>query len=955
MNEDKNQSGPSFHLPTEEEQILAFWEKERIFERSVNERSADKPYVFYEGPPTANGKPGIHHILGRTFKDAIPRYKTMQGYRVERKAGWDTHGLPVELQVEKALGISGKPQIEAIVEGDVAASIAKFNALCRESVWQYKDEWERLTKRMGFWLDMDHPYVTLDTPYIESVWWILKQVWDKGLLYEDFKIVPYCTRCGTALSSHEVAAGYDEVTDRSVYLKFPVVGQEKTFLLAWTTTPWTLPGNVALAIHPTIEYGVYEHESGERYIVAVERAAAVFGANVPSKTPITTDQLLAMTYKPLFDVPSLQSDASYRVYPAEFVTTSDGTGIVHTAVMYGEDDFVLGTKLGLPKHHTVDLNGLFTADVSEFAGKKAKDPTTEDDIVQSLSARGLLFKEEPYSHTYPFCWRCSTPLLYYGKRSWFIRMSALREQLLERNATVQWVPDHLRDGRFGEWLREVKDWAISRDRYWGTPLPIWRCGSCDHALCVGSLDELKAVSASPVPDDLHRPQIDAVAISCPQCGDAMARYPEVIDVWFDSGSMPYAQHHYPFEHKELVDGGQAFPADYIAEGIDQTRGWFYTLLAIATLLDRPAPYKAVVSLGLVLDKAGKKMSKSKGNVVDPWEAIEAYGIDPIRWYFYSVNQPADTKKFDPAEIEQVVRKVFLLGWNVYQFLALKQSDTELTQDTEPVFVTLDEWLHARMERCVREVTAALDRFDFFYATREIKEALTDLSTWYVRLSRKRTDERFVQELTGALRTISLLLAPFAPFFAELLWQRLRDASDPISVHLAGWPIVERSEHEYRLEEMSVVMRLVEQGRALRSKLGIPLRQPLASFTLVHAKDIEAELQSIIARELNVKAIRRSETGEPSYDTALTAELVAEGQVRELTRAIQQLRKEAGLQPGDRASVSLTGPSEALAAVRPYQPALEEATHAAITFDPHEPAEQAGARMVGGFGVTLQRA
>ncbi len=920
------------NLPQEEERVLAFWERERIFVRSVDERPASNRYVFYEGPPTANGKPGIHHVLGRTFKDAIPRYKTMRGYRVERKAGWDTHGLPVELQVEKQLGISGKPQIETIVQGDVAASIAKFNALCRESVWQYKDEWERLTKRMGFWLDMEHPYVTLDTDYIESVWWILKQVWDKDLLYEDFKIVPYCTRCGTALSSHEVATGYDEVTDRSVYLKFPVIGRERTYLLAWTTTPWTLPGNVALAVNPDVTYSVFEHPSGERYILADDREAAVFGTAGHAKTPLTSDELLSMRYESLFTVPALVSDASYKVYPAGFVTTGDGTGIVHTAVMYGEDDFALGTAVGLPKHHTVDLDGNFTADVIGFAGKKAKDPVTEDELLAALSERELVFKEEPYTHTYPFCWRCATPLLYYGKRSWFIRMSALRDELIARNDTVRWVPDHLKDGRFGEWLREVKDWAISRDRYWGTPLPVWRCQDCDAKRCVGSIAELAEAAGAPVPSDLHRPGIDALTIPCQSCPGTMTRYPEVIDVWFDSGAMPFAQQHYPFEHADRIDAGQDFPADYIAEGIDQTRGWFYTLLAVATLLDRPAPYKAVVSLGLVLDKAGKKMSKSKGNIVDPWAAIDEFGIDPIRWYFYSVNQPADTKRFDPADIAQAVRKVFLPAWNMTEFLALHDANGR-ENDAEPsdAAAALDAWLGERRSQVIADVTLSLDAFDFFHATQSIRDYLTELSTWYVRLSRKRDDAQFAGELRTSLKTAALLLAPFTPFFAELLWERVRSDTDPVSVHLAAWPDSGHDRDGSLLAPMASAMALVERGRAVRAKLGIAVRQPLASFTFVGEADLAPGTAAIIAQELNVKQVLRTNAGDPSFDTVITPELKAEGLARELTRSIQQLRKDAGLQPTDPAAVTIAGPADDQDMLKTHIPGIEQTTDTVITF------------------------
>lgn len=930
MNIEDEAPKTGLHLPAEEEKILAFWEQEDIFRRSVNERPVDRQFVFYEGPPTANAKPAIHHVLGRTFKDAIPRYKTMQGFRVERKAGWDTHGLPVELQVEKALGISGKPQIEAIVAGDLSASIARFNQLCKESVWQHKEEWEKLTKRMGFWLDMSDPYVTFDRSYIESVWWVLKQAWDKELLYEDFRVVPYCYRCGTSLSSHEVALGYDEVTDRSVYIKFAVKGKERTYLLAWTTTPWTLPGNVALAINPSIAYSVFDDESGEHYILADEREAAVFGTTGHVKTAISADELLAMDYLPLFDIPALQTSTAYKVYPADFVTIGDGTGIVHTAVMYGEDDFALGSSVGLPKYHTVDLNGLFTDEVPGFGGRKAKDKDTEAEIINLLTGQGNILKEEAYTHTYPFCWRCSTPLIYYGKRSWFIRMSGLREQLLERNAGVRWVPEHLRDGRFGEWLREVKDWALSRDRYWGTPLPIWHCDSCDHKTCIGSFDELASHSGAAAPNDVHRPAIDEVTFACTACqSGTMHRYSEVIDVWFDSGAMPLAQQHYPFERKEVIESGRAYPADYIAEGIDQTRGWFYTLLAIATMLDLDAPYKTVVSYGHLLDKQGKKMSKSKGNVIDPWEAIAQYGIDPIRWYFYSVNQPADTKKFDPVEIEQSVRKVFLICWNMLSFLSLQEASTEeRSDDIEPVFASLDRWLEQRTAHACSVVTESLNAYDFFHATRELRGFVTELSTWYLRLSRKRTDAQFQPAFRASLRTLALLMAPFAPFFAEMMWQRVKRDDDVVSVHLAEWPTNTVEVDDDVLHSMLRVQSIVERGRAVRSQIKINVRQPLASVKITLDGEIQPDQIEILKNELNVKNVEIAVVNdmneiEIEYETTITEELRVEGLVREVTRAIQQLRKTAGLAPSDAALVSIVGNSEQFAA---FLPQIERMTH-----------------------------
>ena len=936
MNKNEPSEKPSFHLPSEEEKILTFWEKERIFERSLEERPSENPFVFYEGPPTANGKPAMHHVLGRTFKDAIPRYQTMRGKRVERKAGWDTHGLPVEIQVEKTLGISGKRQIENIVPGDVRASIAKFNDLCRESVWEYKDEWERLTKRMGFWLDLDHPYITFETSYIESVWWVIKQIWDKELLYEDFKVVPYCFRCGTALSSHEVAQGYDEVTDRSVYLKFPVIGKENTYLLAWTTTPWTLPGNVALAINPEVAYSIFEAETGEKYIFADARENAVFGNIGHQKQAISKAELLSLEYKPLFDIPALQGDTSYHVFAAPFVTTDDGTGIVHTAVMYGEEDFALGAEVGLPKHHTVDADGNFTDDVVGFAGRKAKDVKTESEIIDLLNQHGNILKEEACKHTYPFCWRCSSPLIYYAKRSWFIRMSSLREQLIDRNNGVEWVPKNLKDGRFGDWIREVKDWALSRDRYWGTPLPIWRCTSCGKQECFGSIQSLSERSMSTVPDDLHKPGIDEVKLSCAECDAAMERYPEVIDVWFDSGAMPFAQHHYPFENKSQMDTSDTlYPSDYIAEGIDQTRGWFYTLLAIATLLGRPAPYKVVVAYGHLLDKQGKKMSKSKGNVVNPWEMIEKFGMDPIRWYFYSVNQPGDTKKFDANEIDQVVRKTFLICWNMLSFLSLHESkQQEAVAERDSAYVLLDDWLRARSASVVQEVTKSLDAYDFFHATLAIRDYVNDLSTWYLRLSRKRTDAQFTTEFRIALRGLAGLFAPFAPFFAEMIWQKLRQKDDEISIHLTMWPRSVIDLDTSVLQSMAAVREIVEVGRAERSKASINARQPLVKADAIVRSQLSDGQIDLIKKELNVKHINvtveeRIESVEVTLDTTITAELQAEGMVRELTRAIQQLRKTAQLQPGDEAKILIWGEPSNMELVRAYLQVVGEATTTTI--------------------------
>ena len=928
-------SMPSF--PAEEEHVLSFWEQERVFERSVAQRPDNDRFVFYEGPPTANGMPGLHHVIARAFKDAVPRYQTMRGKRVERRAGWDTHGLPVELQVEKQLGISGKRDIENIVPNDVQASIAKFNQLCRESVWQYKDEWERLTKRMGFWLDLDHPYITYENEYIESLWWILSELWQRQLLYEDFKVVPFCPRCGTALSSHEVAQGYRDTTDRSVYIKFSVLDEEKTYLIAWTTTPWTLPGNVALAVNTNLSYGRYKNfDTGETYILADDRVRAVFGDINYEREDISKDELLALRYRPLFEIPELNTDLSHRVYAAPFVTAEDGSGVVHTAVMYGVDDFSLGESIGLPKVHTVTQEGRFTDDVPIFAGKFVKDPDVENDIISFLNEGGYLLREEQYAHNYPFCWRCDTPLIYYAKGSWFIKMSALRNELLAENNTITWVPDHLRDGRFGEWLREVKDWALSRDRYWGTPLPVWACDKCSHKECFGGRTALEARGAT-VPADLHRPYIDAVTFACTACNaGTMRRYTEVIDVWFDSGAMPLAQWHYPAAVNSDKAVDEHFPADYISEGIDQTRGWFYTLLAISTALGRGTPYKAVVSMAHILDKHGKKMSKSRGNAVDPWALIDEYGVDPLRFYFYSVNQPGDSKRFDPADISQVVRKHFLIVWNTYNFVAGRAKEEGWKPDSSLVpgkEHPLDSWLVARTHLLVRTVTGALDELDLFRASRAIGEYATELSTWYLRLSRKRTDDAFMPTLFWALKMLVVISAPLTPFFAEALWQRLRFDDDPVSVHLATWPETYNSNSADVLEMMTKVQNLVELGRAARAEAGIKLRQPLASATISGVL-LQPAHQEILAAELNVKSVvlKSGTTLALSLDTVITNELRTEGQLRDVIRAIQSLRKTAKLALADKAQIEISGSSELLNLLRPFANKIEVVTLAEISWD-----------------------
>ncbi|MDD5221800.1 MAG: isoleucine--tRNA ligase, partial [Patescibacteria group bacterium] len=645
-----------------EEKILAFWDKDKTFAKSLAKKSPKGNFVFFEGPPTANGLPGIHHVLARIFKDIILRYKTMQGYFVERKAGWDTQGLPVELEVEKQIGVSGKPDIEKY-------GVAKFNEKCKENVWKYKKEWEDMTRRIGFWLDLEHPYITYEKEYIETLWWIFKQVWDKGLIYQAYKVVPYCPRCGTALSSHEVAQGYKNVKEQSVYLKLKVVGQENTYLLVWTTTPWTLPSNLAVAAGERIEY-VKAKSGQDFYILAKNLVDKVLGAHgYEIVEEFKGDKIIGWRYEPMYKI---YDDPTYfKVYAADFVSIKDGTGMVHIAPHYGEEDYQLfiQDKLPIPEMLTLDLEGKLVVDVPG-KGKFAKD--ADADIMEDLKKRGILFGTELYAHDYPFCWRCDSPLLYYSRKSWFIRMTELQKQLLDNAKEINWVPAHIKEGRFGEWLSGIKDWAISRERYWGTPIPIWECKGCQHRECLGSYKELseKAGKQLPEPFDPHKPYIDDYTWNCPGCGKKMTRVAEVMDCWFDSGAMPFAQWHYPFENKERIDKGINYPAEYISEAIDQTRGWFYTLLGISTLLDQGACYKNAICLGHILDKKGQKMSKHVGNVIAPMSVINEYGVDALRWYLYTVNQPGESKLFDTEGVKKVVQRMLLTLWNCLEFYKL---------------------------------------------------------------------------------------------------------------------------------------------------------------------------------------------------------------------------------------------------------------------------------------------
>lgn len=1099
-----------FNFAKTEGKILDFWKEKKIFEKSLEARKKAKRFVFWEGPPTANGHPHMGHFEGRVFKDLFCRYKTMRGFFVLRKAGWDTHGLPVEIEVEKELGFKNKKDIEEY-------GIAKFNRKCRESVWKYKTEWEEMTKKMGFWLDLDNPYVTYETKYMESVWQILKTIWDKKLLYQAHKIVPFCTRCGTPLSAHEVAQGYKKITDRSVYIKFKVTEQsakrlalsDRLFILSWTTTPWTLPGNVALAVNPSLKYVKIEvhnpAKSGgahEFYILAEERLNAIKemlakdGYKIKSAAQdVSIAQLLALEYEPLFNVPALQSDASYKAYPADFVTADDGTGVVHTAVMYGEDDYNLGTKLDLPKLHTVDETGKFnSAAGKDLDGLYAKNGATEEKIIKSLEERGLLVGTEEYEHDYPFCWRCGTPLIYYAKNSWFIKISAVSAALLKNNSKINWIPEHIKEGRFGQWLKEGKDWAISRERYWATPLPIWKCEKCENKTVIGSvkdlekksvgskntyyilrhglterqeetkmiissraegdkyhlvergrqdveraalalqkaggadeiyaspfirttetaeiigkilhktvkkddrlvefihgspcedkehtvcperteeekfetrefdgesrndvrermadfmnemesrhhnkkilivghgdplwlldaiaggrtqkeiienkktseywypkLAELKKISWRKIPRnelgelDLHRPFVDAVTLKCSDCGAKMKKIPDLIDVWFDSGAMPYAQWHWPFENKKLFR--EQFPADFIVEGVDQTRGWFYTLLAIATLLDKNYPYKNVMSLGHVLDEKGQKLSKSKGNYVSPRDLMDKYGVDAARWYFYTVNAPGDPKLFSEKELQAQLTGFLSTLQNCLKFYELYIADNQQLTINNQQFSILDKWLLSKLNGLILETGVKMDQYDATAAARAVEKFVTeDFSNWWLRRSRKRKES--LPLLRAILLEIAKLCAPFIPFTAEEIHMRLHagQTAGTESIHLHDWPKADKKLIEKKLEEeMDEVRAVIAAGLAQRKEKQIKVRQPLRAVKINRAKKFGAGLEDLIKEELNVKTVlydAAQQKDSVELDLELNQALLGEGYAREMMRQIQDMRKEA---------------------------------------------------------------
>ena len=858
----------SLNFVDREKKIEQFWKDEHIFEKSVDARKKGESYVFYDGPPTANGKPHIGHVLTRCIKDLIPRYRTMKGYMVPRKAGWDTHGLPVEIEVEKMLGLDGKEQIEEY-------GLAPFIGKCKESVWKYKGMWEDFSSTVGFWADMENPYVTYHNSYIESEWWALKQIWDKGLLYKGFKIVPYCPRCGTPLSSHEVAQGYKCVKERSAVVRFKVKGEDAWFL-AWTTTPWTLPSNTALCVNPENEYAKVKAADGYTYYMAAELLDTVLGPLAKDGEKayeiIETFPGKALEYKeyePLFactgeKAAALKKKAHYVTCDG-YVTLSDGTGIVHIAPAFGEDDANVGRKYDLPFVQFVNPKGEMTEE-TPFAGlfvKKA-DPL----ILEHLKNEGLLFSAPKFEHDYPFCWRCDTPLLYYARESWYIKMTAVRDDLVRNNNTINWIPESIGKGRFGNFIENVQDWALSRNRYWGTPLNIWEC-ECGCRHCVGSIAELKEMSDNcPEDIELHRPFIDAVTIKCPACGKQMKRVPEVIDCWFDSGAMPFAQHHYPFENKETFE--QQFPADFISEAVDQTRGWFYSLLAISTLIFNKAPYKNVIVLGLVQDENGQKMSKSKGNAVDPFDALSTYGADAIRWYFYTNSAPWLPSRFYGKAVQEGQRKFMGTLWNTYAFFVLYANidefdATKYTLDYASLSV-MDRWLLSRLNTMVKAVDENLANYRIPEAARALDSFTDELSNWYVRRSRERywvpemTQDKVNAYMTlwTALVTVAKAAAPFIPFMAEDIYRNLVcsiDKNAPESVHLSLFPEVKAEWINAELEaSMKEVRAIVELGRAARNGANIKNRQPLQDITVVGLAPITSDFADIVRDELNIKEV-----------------------------------------------------------------------------------------------------
>ena len=1002
-------------FPELDSRVLRHWKERDVFRRAAVEREGAPRFTLYDGPPTANGSPGIHHVLARIFKDVICRYRTMKGYQVWRKGGWDTHGLPVELGIEQELGLSSKREIEEY-------GIEAFNLKCRESVFRYVKEWETMTDRIGFWVDMDAPYVTLENDYIETGWWILKSLWDSGLLYQGMRGTPHCPRCVTSLSSHELALGYQEDTpDPSVFVKFridinksrdlPIIlslgtrwadlTRVPTYLLAWTTTPWTLPGNTALAVDPDAEYSVIQLDGDNGRRERLIMASALLDANIRQEhsfvQTVMGRELEGLTYFPLYppgeyaaQVNRFESgvltasdnaaDFAPRVVAADFVSMDDGTGIVHIAPAFGDEDLALGREQGLNFIQPVDLQGIVTGRYP-FAGKFVKD--ADADIMADLKARGLLHHRDIYRHTYPFCWRCDNPLLYYAKSSWYIRTSALKDELVNGNSRINWYPDHIKEGRFGEWLRNNVDWAISRERYWGTPIPIWHCRQCGNMVCLGSRAELqqRVGAAADIADlDLHRPYVDEVAFPCdaPGCQSVMRRIPEVMDCWFDSGAMPFAQLHYPFEHSDMERQG-LFPADYICEAVDQTRGWFYSLHALSTLLKGQPSYKNVICLGLILDERGRKMSKRTGNVVEPLPLLDEHGADALRWYLFTASQPGEARRFSSRLVNQTLRQMLLTLWNIYSFFtgyaAIDRFHPSQKPDGWQPENELDRWILSELNELVADVDRYMDHYDPTNAGRRIQEFVDRLSNWYVRRSRRRfwrSDESDADKLSGyitlhtCLVTVVKLMAPLAPFVSEEIYQNLVCAVDPDapdSVHLADFPKPDSSLVDPALMEATrLAMRISSMGRSARSKSGLKVRQPLAAAAIKTRTPAErayiAQVRPQILDELNIKDIEILESDAPLYrqaqeqangepnavvqtgqytatleagymvaiDCHITPELAEEGIARELVHRIQGLRRAANFDVTDRIQTWYNAPDDLSRVMRGnFAPYIREET------------------------------
>jgi isoleucyl-tRNA synthetase len=924
-------------FPQMERRVRAFWEEGKIFQRSVEERPAENTWVFYEGPPTANGLPHMGHVVQRTLKDLFPRFHTMLGARVVRKAGWDTHGLPVEIEVEKELGFTAKKQVEEY-------GIAAFNQKCKESVFRYIDIWTEFTHQLGFWLDLEHPYITYETPYMESVWAILKQVWDRGLLYKGYRVVPYCPRDATPLSSHELSLGYrDDVKDPSAYVLFELEDEPGTYFLAWTTTPWTLPGNVALAVGPEIQY--VKVQNGERRIILAEARLEVLEGEYQVLEKLRSPDLVDKRYKSLYQY-LVPKEPAFFVVEADFVSVDDGTGIVHTAAAYGEDDLKLAQEKGIPVRHVVDLNGRFFPEVEKFAGMFVKDADVP--IMVDLDQRGLLYKKGTIRHTYPFCWRCGTPLLYYAMDSWFIRMSELREEMLKVNRETNWYPAHIRDGRMGNWLESLQDWSLSRLRYWGTPLPVWECEDCGNRRCVGSVAELGLTLDA----DLHRPYIDEVKLKCEKCGGTQHRVPDLIDVWFDSGSMPFAQYHYPFENHDVFE--HQYPADFICEGLDQTRGWFYSLMAVGVLMKGQNSYRNVVVNGTVLDKDGKKMSKSVGNVIDPMPVMDRFGADALRWYFCTAASIGNDYRFAEELVQKVATGFLSTLWNSYSFFVTYANLDGFAPSEERLPVAdralLDRWLLSQLNFCVDRVTAELKNFDPTSSARAIEGFVDDLSNWYIRRSRRRfwksesdSDKLSAyQTLHQALLTTAQLLAPFTPFVADEVYRNLSGAGGADSVHLADWPAVQADAIDERLSaDMARARRIVEMGHKERDRANLKVRQPLAGAT-VPGPELEPELEAIVLDELNLKSLTYgpADSREVVLDKRLTPELRREGLAREVVRRIQGARKEAGYNIEDRIEVRYRAAGELADAIADWTDRIRQET-LAVSLQPAEGASGDG--------------